>query len=109
MLALRQASTALRRGSLEWVRNSDESRVVTYLRSSGNEEVLVAINFSNSPFLGMIEASSENGYTEITPDVGQPQPPDAPTPDNKNAKRTIGLPAISITAWGYRIFRRNLK
>jgi cyclomaltodextrinase len=109
MLALRQASTALRRGSLEWVRNSDESRVVSYIRTSGNEQVLVAINLSNSPFLGMIEASSANGYIEITPEVGPPQSPDAPASDNVNTKRTVGLPAVSIAAWGYRIFRRNSK
>jgi glycosidase len=109
MMALRQASTALRRGSLEWVPNSDESRVVTYVRTNGNEQVLVAINFSNAPFRGMIEASGANGFTEVTPDVGQPQPPNAPASDNLNAKRTIGLPAISIAAWGYRIFRRNSK
>jgi cyclomaltodextrinase len=107
MMALRQASNALRRGSLEWVRNSDESRVVSYVRTSGNEQVLVAINLSNSPFLGMIEASGANGFTEITPNVGQPQPSDAPASDNGNTKRTVGLPAISIVSWGYRIFRRN--
>src|SRR5438105_11331240 len=31
---LRKANDALRRGSLEWLRNSDEARVVTYLRPS---------------------------------------------------------------------------
>src|SRR5256886_13382164 len=32
MIALRKSSDAFRRGSLEWLRNSDEARVVTYLR-----------------------------------------------------------------------------
>src|ERR1051325_7596476 len=54
MIALREGSEALRRGSLTWLRNSDESRVVTYARRTRNEEILVAINFSNRPFTGRV-------------------------------------------------------
>src|SRR6185295_8381128 len=54
MMARRRSSLALRRGTLEWLRNSDESRVVTFVRRAGNEEVLVAINFSSTPFLGSV-------------------------------------------------------
>jgi glycosidase len=54
IMALRRASAALRRGTLKWVRNSDESRVVSFVRRAGNEKVLVAINFSNRPFLGSV-------------------------------------------------------
>ena len=109
MVALRRSSSALRRGSLDWLRNSDESRVVTYLRRSSDEEVLVALNFSNRPFFGSVEIGSSDAYREITPYVGSPQPPDAPAPANIGAKRAAGLPAISLDAWGYRIFRRTLK
>ena len=52
MMAMRRWSVALRRGTLEWLRNSDESRVVTFVRRAGNEKVLVAINFSSRPFVG---------------------------------------------------------
>jgi glycosidase len=52
MMAMRRSSVALRRGTLEWLRNSDESRVVSFVRRAGKEEVLVAINFSNRPFVG---------------------------------------------------------
>src|SRR4029453_4760232 len=45
MMALRRSSASLRRGSLEWLRNSDEARVSTYIRRPADEEVLVAINF----------------------------------------------------------------
>src|SRR5882724_9886019 len=38
MVALRRSSSALRRGTLEWLRNSDDSRVVTYLRRGADEE-----------------------------------------------------------------------
>ena len=54
MMALRRSSMALRRGTLEWLRNSDESRVVSFVRRAGKKEVLVAINFSNRPFVGSV-------------------------------------------------------
>ncbi|HEV2884130.1 MAG TPA: alpha-amylase family glycosyl hydrolase, partial [Pyrinomonadaceae bacterium] len=54
IMAHRRSSTALRRGTLEWVKNSDESRVVTFVRRAGTEEVLVAINFSSRPFSGSV-------------------------------------------------------
>ena len=54
MMAMRKGSVALRRGTLEWLKNTDESRVVTFVRRAGNEQVLVAINFSNRPFTGRV-------------------------------------------------------
>src|SRR6185437_2539137 len=52
IMALRRGSVALRRGTLEWVKNSDESRVVTFVRRAGDERALVAINLSSRPFTG---------------------------------------------------------
>jgi glycosidase len=63
IMAQRRASTALRRGSLEWLKNSDEDRVVTFVRRAGNEEVLVAINFSNRPFFGSVEFPNTSAFS----------------------------------------------
>jgi glycosidase len=54
MMAMRKGSVALRRGTLAWLKNSDESRVVTFVRRAPGDEVLVAINFSNRPFTGRV-------------------------------------------------------
>ena len=54
IMARRRASIALRRGTLEWVRNSDEARVVSFVRRAGKEEVLVVINFSSRPYVGAV-------------------------------------------------------
>lgn len=108
MIALRRSSVALRRGSMEWLRNSDESRILTYARRTDAEELIVAINFSNRPFTGTVEASGGN-FTDVTPDVAPPLPPDAPAPEHKARPRTVGLPALALDAWGYRIFRRTVK
>jgi len=82
IMALRRSSTALRRGSLEWLRNSDDARVVTFLRRAGDEEVLVAINFSNLPFFGAVEVVNPAAFSG-------------------------GLPVLALDAWGYRIFRQD--
>jgi len=108
IIALRRESAALRRGSTAWLRNSDESRVLTFTRRAGNEEMLVAINFSNRPFAGTVEAAGgASGFADVTPDVAPPLPPDAPAPEHKARARIVNLPALALDAWGYRIFRRT--
>ena len=108
MTTLRKGSTALRRGSLEWLRNSDEARVLSFRRRSANEEILVVINFSNAPFIGTVEPEGADGFTEVGPNVAPPLPPDlAPALDA--SKRHAGLPAVALDAWGYRMFRRAVK
>jgi glycosidase len=109
MTTLRRGSNALRRGSLEWLRNSDEARVVSFLRRAANEEMLVAINLSSRPFVGTIEAAAQTGFTDVTPDVGTPLPPDVFNPERTASNRTVGLPVVALDAWGYRIFRRTLR
>jgi len=104
MIELRKNSIALRRGDLTWLKNSDENRVVTFTRKSGNEEILAAINLSNAPFFGAIELSGN--YEEITPNIGATMPPD----DDKlkaKSQTNVGLPALSLDSFGFRIFRRK--
>jgi len=90
MIELRKNSVALRRGDLRWLKNSDENRVVTFLRRSGSEEILVAINFSNQPFFGSVEVNGN--FQDITPNS-----------ENKPAS----LPTLSLDAFGFRIFRKS--
>jgi len=104
-LALRKSSAALRRGATRWLRNSDESRVVTFSRAGDDEEIIVAINLSSQPFAGTIEIRG-GPFDEITPDIQAPLPADA-TPQQRAARlRTPGLPALALDAWGYRVYRR---
>ncbi|HEY2974031.1 MAG TPA: alpha-amylase family glycosyl hydrolase [Pyrinomonadaceae bacterium] len=109
IMALRRSSNALRRGAVDWLPNSDESRVLTFLRRAEDEEVLVAINLSNRPFFGSVEVGGTAGFADVTPDIGPPLPPDAPAPEQSARKRRVGLPTLALDAWGYRIFRRSLK
>ncbi|HEX8686571.1 MAG TPA: alpha-amylase family glycosyl hydrolase [Pyrinomonadaceae bacterium] len=107
MIALRRADQALTGGHVEWLRNSDESRVVTFARRDGAEDVVVAINFSNRPFVGSVEAPSGAAFNDITPDTREPLKPDATEAERAARTRAAGLPALSLDAWGYRIFRRQ--
>jgi glycosidase len=93
LIALRKAHAALRTGTVEWLANSDQARVLTYRRLDQSADIVVAINVSNKPFIGTVEASGD--YSEITP----------PAVKGRQAG-TAALPAISLDAWGVRIFRR---
>jgi len=112
LMALRRSSNALRRGSLDWLSNSDESRVLTYARRSAGaagEEILVAINLSNRPFTGSVNVGKRGTFVDVTPDVDPPLPPDAPAPERTARKRAVTLPTLSLDAWGYRMFRRSTR
>jgi glycosidase len=108
IILLRRNDDALRRGSFEWLHNSDESRVVTYIRRTPREEIVVAINLSSRPFSGTVEIGGSSGYQEVGFDIGSPLPPDAPAQQRSSSKQSIQLPSLSLDAWGYRFFKRAL-
>jgi glycosidase len=112
MLALRAGSNALRRGSLEWLRNSDEARVLTFMRRLAGEEMLVTVNLSDRPFFGTVEVATGAAFHDETPDVGKPLPPDTPegvAAQTRKKEEVVGLPALALDSWGYRVFRRLAK
>lgn len=90
MIDLRRNNIALRRGDLTWLKNSDESRIVTFMRKDSTQEIVVAINMTSSPFFGSIEASGN--FEDITPNI-----------ENKQ----VGLPSLSLDGFGFRIFRKK--
>lgn len=104
MISLRVRSPALRHGELVWIHNSDENHVLTYLRRSQEQTVLVAVNLSSSPFSGTLEASPD-GWQEVALNheshVAEPGMPaaqaSAPAP-------VAALPALSLPPYGVRIF-----
>ena len=104
MTSLRKSSVALRRGDLTWLKNSDENRVLTFTRRSGNEELLIAINMTNAPFFGSVEASGS--FVEITPQIGDPHPPDNEK-GRSAAKPNVPIPTLSLNSFGFRIFKRR--
>ena len=94
MASLRRQHPALEQGDIVWVHNSDEQRVVTYVRRSGAEEFLVAINLANTPFRGTVEASGGD-WKEIELPIAKPEP--------------AALPFLSLNSFGARIFTRQAR
>jgi glycosidase len=91
LAALRREHPALRGSELLWLANSDDSRVLTYLRPGEGEELLVAVNLSNRPFEGAVILDRAEGFSDITP-AAEPRP--------------VLLPALELEAWGYRVVSR---
>ena len=95
MIPLRRDHDALRGAEITWVRNSDEQRVISFLRGTGKEEVLVIINLSNRGFGGFVEVPNGQSFRDalINP---------------ATKYQVAGLPALSLDAWGFRIFTRGM-
>jgi cyclomaltodextrinase / maltogenic alpha-amylase / neopullulanase len=91
MVALREQHPALQQGDTVWLHNSDEQHVLTYLRHSGPETFLIAVNLSNTPFRGTVEAES-GSWKEIE------------LPSFKPGQQS--LPALSLDAFAARIFQK---
>src|SRR6185436_3531685 len=53
LASLRHAHPALTRGSVRWLRNSDEARVLSYERATTGESLMVAVNLSSQPWSGL--------------------------------------------------------
>ncbi|MGI4826990.1 MAG: alpha-amylase family glycosyl hydrolase [Janthinobacterium lividum] len=105
IIPLRKTSPALRHGELIWIHNSDEAHVVTYLRRSSEETVLVAVNLANTPFVGSIEADSSSWKEVPLGDPAQHAEAGMPTAQALVPPPPIGLPALSLPSFGVRIFR----
>ncbi len=91
LIALRQAHATLRDGEVQWLHNSDESRVLTFARRNAGESIVVAINFSAQPFVGVTDTGGGR-YRDITPG---------------RAAGEASLPALSLGAFEYRVFLRT--
>ena len=107
IIPLREASPALRHGELVWMHNSDEAHVITYLRRSPEETVLVAVNLANTPFTGSVEADFGDWKEVVLNTRTQTSEAGMPTGDAVLPPPPISLPAISLAPFGVRIFRRT--
>lgn len=102
LIALRRSHPALTSGSVEWIPNSDERRIVTFTRSSGDETMLIAINLTSQPFDGAVRTDSR-GFSEIEDAALSPKA-QASAP-YRAANET--LPKLSLGAWEFRVFRKQ--
>ena len=95
LTALRHAHPAFTDGELLWLHNSAEGRVLSFIRRDADETLLVTVNLSSQPFVGVVEAG-DSTYSEVTP-----------APDAAKGARAAALPALALAAWEYRVFRKQ--
>lgn len=88
---LRRDHPALQQGTTIWLHNSDEQHVATYLRRSVGEEFLIAVNLSNRPFRGSVEAAGNWKEIEL--------------PFSKLGPEAV--PFLSLNAFDGRIFEKQ--
>ncbi|MBV9669770.1 MAG: alpha-glucosidase C-terminal domain-containing protein [Acidobacteriales bacterium] len=92
MVEFRRQHPALQQGELEWLHNSDERHVLSYVRRMGSEDFLIVINLSNTPFRGTVEAASGR-WTGIMLPVSTPG--------------ETALPAVALDAFQFRVFQKQ--
>lgn len=91
--ALRRAHPAFTRGSVRWLGNADETRILSYERAASGESFVIVANLSGSAWAGNVKA--DGAYIDITPDAARTRGTSAAT-----------LPRVSLTPWEFRVFRR---
>jgi glycosidase len=101
IISLRREHAALRDGETVWITNSEPSRIVTYLRRDGNEEFLIAINFSNQPFTGTVESGGKEFVEVMSSNAVYAGEATEPPPRV--------LSTLALDGWGFRIFHGNRK
>ena len=65
LIQLRHQYAALRNSNVEWLHNSDETSLVTFLRADDKDELLVVINFSNRPLTGKVDLENVSGFVPV--------------------------------------------
>lgn len=102
LAALRRAHPALTRGSVRWLRNGDEQRVLSYERAVKGESIVVVVNLSSQSYAGVVETPAGD-YRDITPALGSSTTvPSA----QQDARRTAMPPAVFLAPWEVRVFQR---
>jgi glycosidase len=65
LIKLRKQFPAFRGASVQWVHNTDQTDMTTYLRGDGKDEFLVAINLSNHPTHGKVDIKGGEGFVPV--------------------------------------------
>lgn len=94
LIRLRRQNPAFRASGVQWLHNSSESSLVTYLRADDKDEFLVAVNFSNRPLDASVALKEAAGFLPV-------RISGMPVSDNRP------LPSIHLNGFEWRIFHRN--
>jgi glycosidase len=96
LIKLRKACPAFRNDAVDWLRNSQEAELVTFMRQDTKEEFVVVINVSNRPVAGSVEIK-HGGQFEPVRLSGMPQYPAGE------------FPLFRLNGFEWRIYRRAIQ
>ncbi|MGA2871584.1 MAG: alpha-amylase family glycosyl hydrolase, partial [Verrucomicrobiota bacterium] len=96
LIQLRHQYAALCNSRVDWLHNSNERKLVTFLRTDDKDELLVVINFSNRPLAGKVDLKDSNDFTPLKIS-GMPGSDGSP------------LPAVRLNGFEWRIYHRPAK
>ena len=96
LIQLRRQYPAFGGDRVDLLRNSDETRIVSFLRSDDADEFLVVINLSSRPLSGHLELLHADGFAPVKIS-GLPDGDDRP------------LPTLLLNGFEWRIYHRALK
>jgi glycosidase len=93
LIQLRHEYAALRNSRVNWLHNSDETNLVSYLRADDKDELLVVINVSSHPLTGRVELKNVDNFVPLKI-TGVQNSSDGP------------LPMIQLNQYEWRIYHR---
>ena len=93
LIQLRHQYAALCNSRVDWLHNSDETNLVTFLRADDRDVLLVVINFSNRPLSGKVDLKDVEGFVPLEI-PGMPGCQGSP------------LPAVQLNQYEWRIYHR---
>jgi glycosidase len=96
LILLRKKYAAFRNDRVEWLANSDETRLVSFVRADEKDEFLVVINLSSRPFNGKVELNNPDGFAPMK--IPGLQSSDGPQ-----------IPALHLNGYEWRIYHRAVK
>lgn len=93
LIQLRKEYPAFRTDNVQWLHNSSEATLVTYLRDDDKDEFLIAINFSNRPLSGKVDMKDTAGFLPVK--ISSLQNSDS-----------APLPTVRLNGFEWRIYHR---
>jgi glycosidase len=93
LIRLREKFGALRTSNVEWLHNTDETNLVTFLRKDDKDQLLIVINFSNQRRSGGVGLADAAGFKPVKI-------------SGLESTRDTALPAIQLNQYQWRVYHR---
>jgi glycosidase len=94
LIQLRHQYAALHDSRVDWLHNSDEARLLSFLRADDKDDLLIVINFSRGPVTGKVDLKNADNFAPVR--ISGVQSSDDGL-----------LPTIRLRGFEWRIYRRG--